>query len=241
MLLPALGRAKSRAQQISCVNNMKQLTLAGLMYVNDTSSFVDYQDPLNNALWMGNLINFYAKVDNIRICPAAVVPDPVVAGPGACDKAWAWTGTTKIFTGSYAINAWLYNGGWQAGYTRATAPVDQWAFKKLHNVRQVSSTPFFVDCPWVDLFPWETDPPVSDLYTAGGTSNPGGLNRAFIPRHGWKSARQAPTNFNIQTRMPGSVSIGFVDGHAEAVKIETLWNYTWHKDWQAPAKRPGLP
>jgi prepilin-type processing-associated H-X9-DG protein len=192
---------------------------------------------------MGNLINFYSKVDNIRICPSAPIPDPnnIVAGVGYADQAWVWNGSTRKFSGSYAINAWLYNGGWNASYTRAPAPVDQWAFKKISNVKHASSTPFFVDCPWVDLFPNEDDPPVSDLYTAGGTANPGGLNRVFMPRHGWKTPKQAPRNFNIANKAPGAVNIGFVDGHAEMVRIEDLWTYEWHRNWKVPNKRPGLP
>ncbi len=35
MLLPALGRAKSRAQAIACLSNTKQLTLAWIMYAGD--------------------------------------------------------------------------------------------------------------------------------------------------------------------------------------------------------------
>ena len=35
MLLPALSKAKSKAQGISCVNNMKQLSLAWMMYAGD--------------------------------------------------------------------------------------------------------------------------------------------------------------------------------------------------------------
>jgi prepilin-type N-terminal cleavage/methylation domain-containing protein len=37
LLLPALGRAKARAQQIKCVGNLKQLTLAWLMYPDDNN------------------------------------------------------------------------------------------------------------------------------------------------------------------------------------------------------------
>src|SRR5262245_36561036 len=36
MLLPALAKAKQKAHQISCVNNLKQLTVAAAMYQNDT-------------------------------------------------------------------------------------------------------------------------------------------------------------------------------------------------------------
>jgi prepilin-type N-terminal cleavage/methylation domain-containing protein/prepilin-type processing-associated H-X9-DG protein len=39
MLLPALSRAKAKAQQITCVNDGKQIALAFQMYANDTSDF----------------------------------------------------------------------------------------------------------------------------------------------------------------------------------------------------------
>jgi len=40
MLLPALSRAKVKAQAISCMNNQKQLTLAWIMYADDNEDRV---------------------------------------------------------------------------------------------------------------------------------------------------------------------------------------------------------
>ncbi|MHB8522628.1 MAG: type II secretion system protein [Limisphaerales bacterium] len=37
LLLPALGKAKTKAQGISCLNNLKQLQLGWLMYADDHS------------------------------------------------------------------------------------------------------------------------------------------------------------------------------------------------------------
>ena len=38
MLLPALGKARTKAQGISCVNNLKQLTMAWVLYADDNHS-----------------------------------------------------------------------------------------------------------------------------------------------------------------------------------------------------------
>jgi len=39
MLLPALARAKAKAQQTRCLNNQKQIGLAFMMYANDSNEF----------------------------------------------------------------------------------------------------------------------------------------------------------------------------------------------------------
>src|SRR5436309_2395847 len=55
MLLPALGKAKSKALDISCRNNLKQLQLCWQMYLGDNndvmppSSTVDLGDRLKNV------------------------------------------------------------------------------------------------------------------------------------------------------------------------------------------------
>ena len=40
MLLPALAKAKVRAQGITCVNNMKQLGLGGMLYAGDNQDYI---------------------------------------------------------------------------------------------------------------------------------------------------------------------------------------------------------
>jgi len=33
-------------------------------------------------------------------------------------------------------------------------------------------------------------------------------------------------------------NFSFADGHAEAVKLESLWSLYWHRDWKTPTMRP---
>ena len=40
MLLPALGKAKLKAQNIKCLSNMKQLGLGWMMYADDNDDFL---------------------------------------------------------------------------------------------------------------------------------------------------------------------------------------------------------
>src|SRR5947208_16263454 len=45
LLLPALSRAKARAQAIVCLNNLKQLQLAWIMYVEDNNDWLVPNNP----------------------------------------------------------------------------------------------------------------------------------------------------------------------------------------------------
>jgi prepilin-type N-terminal cleavage/methylation domain-containing protein len=240
MLLPALARAKAKAQQIKCIANVKQLTLATFMYISDTGRTLSYSDAnYANGIWMGSLIDYYAKVDGVRVCP--VTHDPKTISPsdwwGTADQTWGRyatrpDGTQKLFTGSYGYNGWLY----YDLQIRAKTEHPEWAFQREGAIQKPVLTPVFVDCNWVDLWPYEDDPASNDLYD--GTQQPAGMGRCNVARHG---AVRAPVTFQPTQRMPGSVCMGLADGHAESVKLENLWTYYWHKDWTPPTRRPGLP
>src|SRR5579862_826627 len=45
MLLPALARAKSKAKQTSCINNMRKIGIAGVMYVGDYNKYTGDLSP----------------------------------------------------------------------------------------------------------------------------------------------------------------------------------------------------
>lgn len=240
MLLPALSKAKMRAKELNCVANLKQLTLSGIMYSTDTHGFIGYSDPtLPGTLWMGTLINLYAKVDAVRLCPSTKEPTPLTAASsvGNCGTAWAWYDNgsgppahqAKTYSGSYAINGWLYK--LAPGETEWSGHGKDYYFGNDSAVAHPDQTPFFMDCVWVDVWPWETDQPDPNLYLGGGTANPPGIRRCAIPRHGSSNPDAAPRNFPVNAVLPGAINMGFVDGHAETVKLRNLWGYDWHRNW----------
>src|SRR5437867_7607149 len=54
MLLPALGRAKQKGQTISCINNVKQLTLASIIYAGDYRDSWPFNNPGDDSVNLAN-------------------------------------------------------------------------------------------------------------------------------------------------------------------------------------------
>jgi prepilin-type N-terminal cleavage/methylation domain-containing protein len=79
MLLPALAKAKGRAQTISCVNNVKQLSLGCQLYVDDNNQWMPpIQETVTTDLgtfetsWR-SYIYTYAKNGSVFDCPVEKV------------------------------------------------------------------------------------------------------------------------------------------------------------------------
>ena len=71
LLLPALARAKGKAQQIFCTNNEKQMGLAMSMYTMDNKYFPGHWDQRIGAIaWPGRLYMMAANNKDMFFCPS---------------------------------------------------------------------------------------------------------------------------------------------------------------------------
>jgi prepilin-type N-terminal cleavage/methylation domain-containing protein/prepilin-type processing-associated H-X9-DG protein len=236
MLLPALSRAKLKAQDIRCINNEKQLGIAYAMYTGDYNKA--FPHVAANDLWMVGLIAYHAQVQQLRMCPLATTPttrtvSSAIYTYGAADQMWRWSPYGTVYEGSYGYNGWLYSGTYNTADTLG-AP-ESWKYSSESSIRNVANTPLFGDAMWIDGWPRETEGPSKDLYNGNGGTQ---IGRFTIGRHGGTAAANAPRNIAASTGLPGGVNIIFTDGHASAVRMQQLWNLDWHAGWVPPGTIP---
>jgi prepilin-type N-terminal cleavage/methylation domain-containing protein/prepilin-type processing-associated H-X9-DG protein len=72
LLLPALGRSKTKAQGISCLNNLNQLSLAWQLYADDNSDLLVNNHGVPETLarrqnWANNVLDWEASDDNTNL------------------------------------------------------------------------------------------------------------------------------------------------------------------------------
>lgn len=232
MLLPALSKAKQRAISIKCINNLKQVSLAGLMYVNDFDKFIPYLDiPPKTDIWIGELTEYQASVNEVRFCPAATEPNLTTGEWNAKDmkSAWRWDSKVtpgKVWWGSYGVNGFLYT-----AFPNAAAP-NASQFAKFSSVQNATQTPFIADAIWADFWPGNIQGPSKNMMTGNASY---GMGRITIGRHIGSSA---PTALTSTASMPGSLNMAFVDGHAETVRMTKLWNLNWSEGYKPPNSLP---
>ncbi|HEY1661860.1 MAG TPA: prepilin-type N-terminal cleavage/methylation domain-containing protein [Verrucomicrobiae bacterium] len=271
MLLPALAAAKRRAQDIACINNIKQLNVTDIMFEQDTHQYIQPSVSVYlgaGSEWIGPMVDYMAKTTNSLLCPVANTPAPpgsttsLGAGNlnGAADHSYtrgSMSGGTSGLTqigGSYTCNGWLYTGNNGAGSGDGEADVEpkygitdpNWYYSSSTAVRWPTDTPTFMDGPWVDCWPGEKDGPSKNLYAGyfGGHDNE--MGRITISRHGGVNPSAAPVNDSTPWQFkvpPGFINMGFADGHASPEKLNlNLWSFDWHKDWNTTVKiSPGNP
>ena len=156
MLLPALSKAKARAQNTVCINNMKQWGLAFRMYTDDNNDVVPEEgnvgspviDPVNIDAWY-NSITPYIGSQTLSNLYRQSPPNPPVNGtksifvcPGAPDYRKAANPYSDPPSFSRALFHYGMNGRLcinKGGLTRTVANT------KMSSVRKPSDTIFIAE------------------------------------------------------------------------------------------------
>ncbi len=120
MLLPALAQAREKARTASCVNNLKQIALAALMYADDNQETTlsyevrNYSGTTTYYRWEPHVFPYMKSLDSTR-CPS----DSATSLSGSADP-------------------WRYYGGYGYNYYYC-------GFVRLAQIAQPSDTVMFCD------------------------------------------------------------------------------------------------
>lgn len=217
MLLPALAKAKTRAKQTSCVNNLRQIGISTVMYIGDSGKypgclFTPATLPNFYYVWPPRLLTFMGNNRGAFWCPAAnpnsswdtnlnKAPNGLGAtAPGNVRDPYGITHTTRF---SYGFNDW---GSFPAGGSYGLGGD-------------------------VDIYPEVKEAQVkrpSEMIMVGDSKPDGSFDGNIDPT----TPAEWPSNRH-QTR----TCIMFADGHAEAVKRKDvidpnndLWRRRWNND-----------
>jgi prepilin-type processing-associated H-X9-DG protein len=247
-----LASAKHHGQDVKCVSNLKQITISGLMYLEESGTTILEADTNDWDSWPERL-GPYGVTTNLILCPATTTTNRVNLdghGDGAASLAWyVWpSATVAPLSGSYSINGWFFsydpnvntvNSTWDSPPPSSVNRNPGFVFTKPASIQRPSQTPFCTDAVWWNEWPLEGDAPAQDLST-GAADNITGMPRCTIWRHGGKTATSSTpvgsSMFPPFHTFPNeaAINMGFADGHAQMVKLKDLWSLYWHYNWTPP-------
>ena len=220
LLLPAITRAKSKARDIVCTSNHRQIL------IDFHQSLVD--DP-GGQIWLndGNGDFWQPKNPKVYLCPeAATITESTPEYVGNLEKAYKMNDVRSSYTYNWNILMQTY-----------FAPN-----RTIENsIKQPSEMPFFMDGTFLLVQPMPYSMPATDLYagTRPDENNLGSMASINIPRHG-NRPRTVSRNWSENSPLPGAINVSFFDGHVKQTKLDNLWYLKWSPEYEIPAKRPGL-
>jgi prepilin-type N-terminal cleavage/methylation domain-containing protein/prepilin-type processing-associated H-X9-DG protein len=270
LLLPALSHARGKAQSIACLGNLRQNTLSYLLAVDSGQGRLATHIPGESGLAAGNLdlqlwwTGEWGK-NRICICPSApeakngqkvVSYSGLTMRAGTVNSAWTFEGALPFWqvfgyrtntiekrVGSYTFNAWVGIATILFGdATLGPANGPSYPYLTEGEIELPHNTPLFGDgLDFRHMAPLESMVPGRNLAKGdiGDFYSEKAMWAITIPRHGSRPLR-VPTAHAPANRLPGAINLSFYDGHAEQIQLERLWAFNWHRNYRAPAKRPGL-
>lgn len=211
MLLPALAKAKSKAQQISCINNVKQLNLVFHLYAGDNDDRIVINNDSSTPCWVdGSFAGTPSDGTNVTIMndPAqslfaryisAAKSASVYKCPADKMKASGLGSTAGTRVRSYGLNCYM---GWAPDtLTYRTLPnrTSYQVFKKVSQITGISASQAFT---FADI-------------------NPDSICRPFFGVYMEKSSFY---HYPAAYHNTGGV-FGFADSHAETKKWRDARTY----------------
>ena len=259
LLLPALSKAKQRANSVVCMSNERQIGLEMKMALDGDPRFGGE----STAEWF---FNRPGRSGTGWLCPSAPtnrtkndLPNGRSFRDGSHNTAWIESDWRKVATsivpsfagrqsdqqyraGGYGLNMWLLftpapddSPGYPILQQGDVISNRRLAFGSEGQIQDPVLTPLSTD--WTGIF---LRPDSADLVPPKWLGTEDYVQMPALPRHGRKPSN-LPATWPANKPLPGAVNVAFYDGHVEQVPLERLWQLYWHKDYVPPAKRPGLP
>jgi prepilin-type N-terminal cleavage/methylation domain-containing protein/prepilin-type processing-associated H-X9-DG protein len=212
ILFPVFAQAREKARQTQCLSNLRQMSTAIAMYVQDYEAYPLYSS-VGNERWH-TLLNSYVKNQQIYVCPSSAAQfhfrnmgygfnhqylarsvSRGGSGSGATDSQIEYPADTIAIADSWGTGGWSQS---PQAWSAATNDCDR-----------LMNHGYTVDPPLL--------PPGSSWATSCSVSNP----IAGYPGAG---------HTRIATRHNGGANVAFCDGHAKWMRREpleidnTYWN-----------------
>lgn len=191
MLFPAFAKAREKARSALCMNNLKQLSLAFLMYVQDNDDYFPptyYLTYTEEIAWDFKTDTWWATYDK------GIIGSYLTKGIFECPTAKKIIKSyDRPFTG-FAYNTTYIGGGYSMWNGQADPPT------KLSRIKKPSETILLCDSAAWSTF---TNEIIGNNY----------LRAPSDPYYTWIGP-------NVHFRHNGLVNVAFCDGHIESLKIK---------------------
>ncbi|PYI88374.1 MAG: hypothetical protein DME26_03730 [Verrucomicrobia bacterium] len=229
LLLPALSKAKAKAQAAYCVNNLKQMSVATQLYIDENRSkfpwtFTLVGNQMNRTSWF-NYIQPYQQSKKVLLCPIRPKKLPlggtIFGRSSDGEVTYPTDGTVSNYGANFPLGGCNWPGNWEF------APITDGAVKKpaatVHLTdggTQAANTRDPNKSVTVNSLPkpgcWILHDPGNDAPCVGCVSSPDD------PNWGGPHLRHSDRS-----------NVAFIDGHIEALK-SSRW-YFAGTPWLKPS------